>query len=94
MTERYDLCSPRKRRDGKTYWHKIGTMFPSDKGGFSMVFDSLPIPDSEGRVAVMAFEARPRDGQRQPQTGPEPSQPSGGGMDMDSEIPFSPEVRL
>mgnify|MGYP000548393170 CR=1 FL=1 len=87
MTQRYDLCSPRPKRDGGTHWHKIGTAFPSDKGGFSMYFDSLPIPDKEGKVYVAAFEAKPRDGQR---NGPPPAQ--GGGMDGD-DIPFAPEVR-
>jgi len=39
---RYDLISPRPRKDGKTHWQKVGAAFPRDKGGFSLVFDALP----------------------------------------------------
>lgn len=58
---RYDLLSPRKGKDDKTRWHKVGAAFPRDKGGFSLVFDSLPLPDTEGRVSLMMWEAKPKD---------------------------------
>jgi len=86
---RYDLLSPRKGRDDKTHWHKVGAAFPRDKGGFSLVFDSLPLPDAEGKVTLMMWEAKPRDGASQPRS--EPAQ--GGGPDMGDEIPFAPEWR-
>ncbi len=57
---RYDIISPRKRND-KTYWQKIGAAFPRDKGGFSLVFDALPLPDAEGRVSLLMVEPTPRD---------------------------------
>lgn len=60
---RYDLISPRPRKDGKTYWLKVGAGFPRDKGGFSLVFDALPLPDAEGRVTVLMVE--PKDDNRQ-----------------------------
>ncbi len=86
---RYDLCSPRPKRDGGTHWHRVGTMFPSDKGGFSIILDSLPLPDKDGRLVVKAFE--PRDGgQRQQRQEP---QGGYGGGDMEDSIPFAPEVR-
>ena len=62
---RYDLLSPRPKKDGGTSWHKVGAAFPRDKGGFSLVFDSLPLPDKEGRVSLMMWEAKPRDDGRQ-----------------------------
>ncbi len=86
MSDRYDLMSPRKRKDGKTFWLRIGTMFRSDKGGFNLIFDALPLTDAEGRCAVMAFE--PRDQQQ--------GQQSGGGRpppDLEDSIPFGPEFR-
>ena len=61
MTQRYDICSPRPKRDGGTFWHRIGTMMPSDKGGFMIYLDSLPIPDKDGRVAIAAFEPKAQD---------------------------------
>lgn len=65
--KRYDACSPRPKKDGGTYWHKCGTAFDGDKG-MTILFDSLPLADNEGRVVVKLFEAKPREnqgGQRQ-----------------------------
>lgn len=57
---RFDICTPRKGRDDKTYWSKIGTAWQSDKG-IQLVFDALPLPDSEGRCVANLFEPKPRD---------------------------------
>lgn len=63
MTKRYQLVSPRPKKDGGTYWHPIGTAWAKDNGSFSLVFDSLPIADKEGRVMVLMSEPlEPRDG--------------------------------
>lgn len=58
---RHDLLTPRPKKDGKTYWLKIGAAFPRDNGGFTLQFDALPISDAEGRCTV--FMAEPRDTQ-------------------------------
>lgn len=76
---RYDLISPRPRKDGKTYWLKVGAGFPRDKGGFSLVFDALPLPDAEGRVTVLMVE--PKDDNRQ-------AAPQNRDMPDDSDLPF------
>lgn len=82
---RFDLLSPRKGKDDKTRWHKVGAAFPRDKGGFQLVFDSLPLPDAEGRVTLMMWEAQDNGAPRQQrQTGGAPA----GGMDDGSDIPF------
>lgn len=60
---RYDLISPRPRKDGKTFWTKIGAAFPRDKGGFSLTFDALPLPDAEGRVTLLMTEPKERQQQ-------------------------------
>jgi hypothetical protein len=67
MTKRYDVLSPRKRKDQeKTYWHKVGCAFEGDKG-ISIVFDSLPLPDENGAVRVSLFEPREKsDGRKMP----------------------------
>lgn len=60
MSTRFDVCSPRPRKDSdKPYWHRVGTAWQNDKG-ISITFDSLPIADREGRVAVVLFEAKPK----------------------------------
>lgn len=66
-SKRYDLCSPRPRKNSdKPFWHRVGTAFENDKG-ITLLFDSLPLPDDEGRVAVMLFE--PKEQEDRPQRG-------------------------
>ena len=65
MSNRKDIMTPRKKKDGGTYWVKIGTAWESDRGT-QLVFDALPIPDNEGRVVANLFEPRESNGgQRQ-----------------------------
>lgn len=93
MTTRYDLVSPRKGKDDKTRWFKVGAAFPRDKGGFQLVFDALPLPDAEGRVTLMMWEAQDRDGPRQQSNGSAQGARTGGASrDMDDSIPFAPQV--
>lgn len=61
MSTRFDICTPRKSKDGKTFWTRIGTAWQSDKG-IQLVFDALPLPDAEGRCVANLFEPKPRDG--------------------------------
>jgi hypothetical protein len=97
MTTRFDLVSPRKGKDDKTRWFKVGAAFPRDKGGYQLVFDALPLPDAEGRVTLMMWEAQERDGQSsQARAADRAQRPTGGapaGADMDDEIPFIMEWR-
>jgi hypothetical protein len=84
---RYDLLSPRQGKDGKTRWLKVGAAFPRDKGGFSLVFDALPIPDKEGRVQLLMSEAKPREDAGYPGPADRPAMP-GGFEDLGDSIPF------
>jgi len=87
--QRFDLISPRPRKDGKTFWKNIGAGFPRDKGGFSLSFDALPLPDAEGRVTVLMVEAKPKESQPDVDIG------QGGGGDIANEaIPFAMEWRV
>ena len=94
MATRYDVITPREKKDGGTYWHKIGAAFSRDQGGFSIVLDSLPIADKEGRVMMLMSEPKPREGgydQRQQGNGGGYSQGERGrpSDDLDGdEIPF------
>lgn len=59
MTKRFDVLAPRTKKDGGTFWHRVGTAFEGEKG-ISIIFDSLPMPDKEGRCSVSLFEPRER----------------------------------
>jgi hypothetical protein len=61
MSKRMNIATPRKSKDGKTFWTNIGTAWFNDNGGIQLVFDALPIPDSEGRVVANLFEPRERN---------------------------------
>ena len=63
MSNRMEICAPRKKKDGGTYWVKIGTAWISDRGT-QLVFDALPLPDAEGRVVANLFEPRDNSQQR------------------------------
>lgn len=100
MTDRYDICTGRDDRDGKTRWTKIGVMFPAKSGdGFAIKLDALPLPNKDGDVWIKAFVPTPREAQepeerrqatpvaRARPTGiPERPQPRGGALEDD--IPF------
>ena len=57
-----------KERDGKTYWTRIGTMFPmKGKDGFSLVFDALPTPElRDGKIEVRVVAFPPKEDNREP----------------------------
>lgn len=62
MTARYDICTGREDRDGKTRWTKIGVMFPAKSGdGFAVKLDALPLPNKDGDVWLKAFVPREKD---------------------------------
>lgn len=62
MSNRYDLVTIKKDRDGKARYTRVGTMFPSREGdGFALKFDALPLPNDKGEVWVSAFVPRERD---------------------------------
>lgn len=87
MSNRKDIMAPRKKKDGGTYWVKIGTAWENEKGT-QLVFDALPLPDSEGRVVANLFEPREPQ-QRQQGSGDwgKVNNPPADDLDADS-IPF------
>lgn len=92
MAKRYDICTPRKGSQDKTFWHRIGTAWEGDKG-IQLVFDSLPIPDADGRCVANLFEPRDNDraksAQNDQQQAQQRSQGWGGNNDqLDDDIPF------
>lgn len=83
MATRFDICAPRKGKDDKTFWHRIGTAWQGDKG-IQLVFDSLPIPDADGRCVANLFE--PREKQDTPPR--QQNRQQGGQWDDNGEVPF------
>lgn len=81
MAKRMDIMSPRKKKDGTTYWVKLGAAWLNDNGGTQLVFDALPIPDSEGRVVANLFEPRQQGEARHQSRAPAMS-------DLDEDAPF------
>jgi hypothetical protein len=100
MTARYDIMVARES-NGKTYWTKLGVMFPMNgKDGFSISLEALPIPQmgKDGKIEcrLMAFPPKEQDGYQS--QGNAKSQggygggraPKPGMQDLDDEIPFAP----
>jgi hypothetical protein len=79
MSERYDLLTAREK-DGKSYFTKIGVMFPNRSGeGFTCFFEALPIAGPDG-CKVIVKKAEPREnGQRQQSRQP---------VTIDDDIPY------
>lgn len=83
MAKRFDVCSPRPRKDSdKPYWHRVGTAWDNDKGTM-IYFDSLPLPDEKGRVAVALFEAKEKQSEN-----PAPAVRRSPKDEMNDDIPF------
>lgn len=80
MTTRYDALTPRPKKDGGTFWHRVGSAFADDKG-ITVYLDSAPYPDKEGRVVIKLWEPR----ERAPATR---SAPADMGQAIEDEIPF------
>lgn len=61
---RYDVLSPRPKKDGGTFWLKIGAAFPAKDGnGFTVALDALPIPDKDGKIFLKVSEPKQDDRQ-------------------------------
>lgn len=81
MAKRMDVSAPRPKKDGGTYWARVGTAWINDNGNTQIVFDALPLPDAEGRCVVNLFEPRDNSQSRQQQQG-------GGNWDDGGDPPF------
>jgi hypothetical protein len=90
MAKRYDICTPRKGKDDKTFWTRIGTAWEGDKG-IQLVFDALPLPDAEGRCVANLFEPRTDTGRSASRDVADARQRGGGQpayADDGGEVPF------
>jgi len=89
---RYEVKTSRVGKDGKTYWTRVGVMFPlgNGKDGFSIVFEALQIPklgqDGQLRVEAVCLPPLERDGDRPARSAAAPASRQRDGLDDD--IPF------
>jgi hypothetical protein len=84
--KRLDVLSPRPKKDGGTYWHRVGTAWEGEKG-ISITFDSLPLPDKEGQVRVSLFEPRESQGAGTERKKAN-AEPKASAETYDDEVPF------
>lgn len=84
---RMDVIVGRESK-GKTYWTKIGSAWPSDKGGFSITLDALPLPNAEGVCRMLVVEPKPRDEAPAQSNSARAKQARGGANDLEDSIPF------
>ena len=58
MTRRFDCCTPRPKKDGGVWWHKVGGAWENDKGTITIYLDSVPVPDPsrDNKIVFSLFE--------------------------------------
>lgn len=86
-----DICTPRKGKDGKTFWHRVGTAFVGDDGKIGGTLDSLPLPDADGRVSFQFFDRRDAagaDDRRKPHPAKGIAEGRRAAADLNDDIPF------
>lgn len=92
MAKRFDILSPRKGRDGKVFWTKIGVAFETKNGGYSLSFEALPIASmtDDGGIETRALmmEPRERDDARGNGGGRSAPQQSPTSDDLNDDVPF------
>ena len=66
MADWYDVSSPRKKKDGGTYWQKVGSAQKRDGDRWNVYFDALPLPEETGRCMVGIFPRRERGEEEAP----------------------------
>ena len=84
--QRYDILAPRPGKNERTFWHRVGTAFEAKDGaGINLIFDSLPIPGSDGTVKAIVRPAKDfSEATDQPRTPPRKATADG----IDDDIPF------
>lgn len=78
MTERYDVVTSRKDKDGKWRSTRIGAAFPKENDRISIVLDAAPFSNGEGQAWLTLFPYKPKDQQAAPAAAD----------DMNDDVPF------
>ena len=91
MAKRFDILTPRKGRDGKTYFTKIGVAFENKNGGYSLSFEALPIAsmNDDGNIETRALMMEPRERDDAPRGNGTPARNNRAPVDdLDDSVPF------
>lgn len=81
--DRYDVLTVREK-DGKSYFTKLGAMFPNRTGdGFTVMLDAVPA-SVDGQFRLIVKKPQPRDDRRDaPRQDARPASGRGSPMDDD-----------
>jgi hypothetical protein len=90
MADRYDLKVARQGKDGKTYWTKIGVMFPMrERDGFNITLEAIPLQtmNDQGQLEcrITAWEPYKEEGSAGFNSGKTSSAPA---SDPEGDVPF------
>lgn len=93
MASHYRLVTARQGRDGKTYWTKIGVMFPmKDRDGFNISLEALPLmsqnDQGEMECRVVAFDGTDDQQSSHNRAKANGYQQQPLDADLDDEVPF------
>lgn len=92
MAKRFDIVTPRKGRDGKTFWTKIGVAFENKTGGYNLSFEALPIASmtDDGSIETRAIMMEPRERDDAPRGNGTPARNNRAPVDDDlgDDVPF------
>ena len=76
MDKRFNLVQGKPGKEGKVYWHRIGTMYQKDDGSCDILLDSLPVPQYDPQYGnQLRVKAFPGDDSSK---GNKPQQPKAG----------------
>jgi len=85
--ERMDALCVREDKNGKSWFTKLGSAFPTRDGlGFTVLLDAVPAP-TEGQYKIILTVPKPKDATAQNRSGGHPRDASYAPAD-DSDLPF------
>jgi hypothetical protein len=60
----YKVLTPITKKDGGTFWMRIGSGFPAKDGALNILLDALPTATSDGKTKLYIREMDERDFER------------------------------
>ena len=60
----YKVMTPVPKKDGSTFWMRIGTGYPGKDGALNLYLDALPTTKSDGKTMIYVREMDERDFER------------------------------
>ena len=60
----YKVLTPITKKDGGTFWMRIGSGFPAKDGALNILLDALPTATSDGKTKLYIRELDERDFER------------------------------